>query len=206
MRRHPRLPERPARLSSFGRRVAFGAYEAVAEAAVAVARSALLRGAGEAERAERLGAALPRCDPGCLLLHAVSAGEMTAASALASEIERTAPGLKVLLTTGTREGRFVAERLRESCGAVEAVSFLPWDRPGAVRRWLSRLAPSVVVTVEAERLARALPRRAFSRYSGRRCERPAPPGRGAALRAGASLLPARRGGGVVDRGADGGGP
>jgi 3-deoxy-D-manno-octulosonic-acid transferase len=75
---------------------------------------------------------------------------MTAAWALAAEIERTAPEQKVLLTTGTREGRTVAERVRESCGAVEAVSYLPWDRPAAVRRWLSRLAPSAVVTVEAE--------------------------------------------------------
>ncbi len=150
MSRHPCPPERPALLSSFGRRVAFGAYGAVAEAAVAVARGALLRGAGAAERAERLGGALPRCGSGRLLLHAVSAGEMTAASALAAEIERTAPEQKVLLTTGTREGRSVAERVRESCGAVEAVSYLPWDRPGAVRRWLSRLAPSAVVTVEAE--------------------------------------------------------
>ncbi len=150
MSRRPRPPERSALLSSVGRRVAFGAYGAVAEAAVAVARGVLLRGAGEAERAERLGAALPRCGSGRLLLHAVSAGEMTAASALAAAIERTAPGLRVVLTTGTREGKFVAERLRESCGAVEAVSFLPWDRPRAVRRWLSRLAPSVVVTIEAE--------------------------------------------------------
>jgi 3-deoxy-D-manno-octulosonic-acid transferase len=75
---------------------------------------------------------------------------MTAASALAWEIERTVPGLKVLLTTGTREGRVVAERVLETCGAVEAVSFLPWDRPAAIRAWLSRLAPAAVVTVEAE--------------------------------------------------------
>jgi 3-deoxy-D-manno-octulosonic-acid transferase len=75
---------------------------------------------------------------------------MTAASALASEIELTAPGLKVLLTTGTREGRVVAERACETCGAVEAVAYLPWDRPAAIRTWLSRLAPAAVVTVEAE--------------------------------------------------------
>ena len=137
-------------LSAFGRRIAFGAYGAAAEAVVGVARSALLRGAGAAERAERLGAACPPCGPGRLLLHAVSAGEMTAASALVAEIERIAPGLKMLLTTGTREGRIVAERILERCGAVEAVSFLPWDRPASVRRWLSQLAPAAVVTVEAE--------------------------------------------------------
>ncbi len=150
MSRHPCLPECPALPSSFGRRIAFGAYGSAAEAAVAVAQRALLRGVGAAERAERFGTALPPCGPGRLLLHAVSAGEMTGASALAAEIERTSPGLKVLLTTGTRDGRLVAERVRERCAAVEAVSFLPWDRPAAIRRWLSRLAPAAVVTVEAE--------------------------------------------------------
>ncbi len=126
-----------------------GAYGVAAGAAVAAARIALLRGAGASERAERLGTAPPPCGPGRLLLHAVSAGEMTAASALASEIERTC-GVKLLLTTGTREGRIVAERIRETCRVVEAVAFLPWDRPGAVRRWLARLSPAAVVTVEAE--------------------------------------------------------
>jgi 3-deoxy-D-manno-octulosonic-acid transferase len=121
-----------------------------AGAAVALARAALLRGAGASERAERLGTAAPPCGPGRLLLHGVSAGEMTAASALAAEIERAAPGVRLLLTTGTSEGRIVAERARETCRAVEAVSFLPWDRPATVRRWLSRLAPAAVVTVEAE--------------------------------------------------------
>jgi 3-deoxy-D-manno-octulosonic-acid transferase len=132
------------------RRFVLGTYGVAAGAAVALARIAFLRGAGAAERAERLGTAPPPCGPGRLLLHAVSAGEMTAVSALASEIERTAPGVKLLLTTGTSEGRIVAERVRETCGAVEAVSFLPWDRPATIRRWLSRLAPSGVVTVEAE--------------------------------------------------------
>ncbi len=136
--------------SSRGHGFVLGAYGVAAGAAVAAARIALLRGAGASERAERLGAAPPPCGPGRLLLHAVSAGEMTAAWALAAEIERTAPGVKLLLTTGTSEGRIVAERAREACRAVEAVSFLPWDRPAAVRRWLSRLAPSAVVTVEAE--------------------------------------------------------
>ena len=129
---------------------ALGAYGVAAGAAVAVARATLLRGAGADERAERLGTAPPPCAPGRLLLHGVSAGEVTAASALASEIERTAPGVKLLLTTGTREGRIAAERVREACPAVEAVSFLPWDRPSTVRRWLARLAPAAVVTVEAE--------------------------------------------------------
>lgn len=136
--------------SSPVRAIAFGAYGAVAEAAVAVARTTLFRRASGAERAERLGTAPPPCGPGRLLIHAVSAGEMTAASALAAEIGRTPRGPGVLLTTGTREGREVAERVRRDCGAVEAACFLPWDRPGAIRQWLARVAPLAVVTVEAE--------------------------------------------------------
>jgi 3-deoxy-D-manno-octulosonic-acid transferase len=135
--------------TSRGNGFVLGAYGAAAGVAVAAARIALLRRAGALERAERLGTAPPPCGPGRLLLHGVSAGEMTAASALASEIERMA-GVKLLLTTGTSEGRVVAERVRETCRAVEAVSFLPWDRPAVVRRWLARLAPAAVVTVEAE--------------------------------------------------------
>ncbi|MBK9376040.1 MAG: hypothetical protein IPN03_20550 [Holophagales bacterium] len=135
--------------SSRGQRFVLGAYGVAAGAAVAVARIAFLRGAGALERAERLGTAPSPCGPGRLLLHGVSAGEMTAVSALAAEIERMA-GVKLLLTTGTSEGRIVAERIREACRAVEAVSFLPWDRPAAVRRWLACLAPAAVVTVEAE--------------------------------------------------------
>ncbi|MFN7986453.1 MAG: glycosyltransferase N-terminal domain-containing protein [Thermoanaerobaculia bacterium] len=149
-----RGPDRTAPRVADGRAAAswsaLAAYGAVAGAAVAVARGTLLRGAGAEERSERLGTAPPPCGPGRLLLHAVSAGEMTAASALAAEIGRAASGRKVLLTTGTREGRVVAERVRDACGAVDAVSFLPWDRPAAIRRWLARLAPAAVVTVEAE--------------------------------------------------------
>ncbi|MBK9968494.1 MAG: 3-deoxy-D-manno-octulosonic acid transferase [Holophagales bacterium] len=147
MSRPPRQQETSTLSSSLGRRVAFGTYGVVAEAAVALARGAFLRGAGEAER---LGSGPSPCGPSRLLIHAVSAGEMTAASALASEIERSSPGLGMLLTTGTREGREVAEQVRRVSDAVEAVCFLPWDRPAAVRRWLARLAPLAVVTVEAE--------------------------------------------------------
>lgn len=141
------LPTGPA---SLGRALALGAYGLAAGAAVAVARGVPFLGADAGGLREKLGAAVPPCRPGCLLLHAVSAGEMTAASALAAEIERSAPEQRILLTTGTSEGRLVAERLRETCGAVEAVSFLPWDRPAAIRGWLARLSPSAVVTVEAE--------------------------------------------------------
>jgi len=131
-------------------RAAFAAYGLAASGAVALARTLLPRRTPPDERLERLGTGPPPCGPGRLLLHAVSAGEMTAASALVEALSRLAPESRVLLTTGTREGRAVAERVRASSPNVDAVVYLPWDRPAVVRRWLERLAPAAVVTVEAE--------------------------------------------------------
>lgn len=131
-------------------RAAFAAWGVAAGAAVALARGVLLRDAPEAEREERLGTGPPPCGPGRLLLHAVSAGEAAAAGAVVAALGRAAPERRLLLTAGTREGRSVAERVRAASPNVDAVAFLPWDRPRAVREWLARLAPAAVVTVEAE--------------------------------------------------------
>ncbi len=131
-------------------RAAFAAYGLAAAGAVAVARGLLLRRTPPDERLERLGTGPAPCGPGRLLLHAVSAGEMVAASALVEALARLAPERRVLLTTGTRDGRAVAERVRASSPNVDAFACLPWDRPAVVRRWLERLEPAAVVTVEAE--------------------------------------------------------
>lgn len=131
-------------------RAAFRAYGLAASGAVAAARVLLLRRVPPAERAERLGTGPAPCAPGRILLHGVSAGEVTAASAIVAALGRVAPERRVLLTTGTRDGRAVAERVRASSANVDAVAYLPWDRPGVVRGWLARLAPAAVATIEAE--------------------------------------------------------
>jgi 3-deoxy-D-manno-octulosonic-acid transferase len=86
--------------------------------------------------------------PERLVLHAVSAGEMAAAEALLAHWSR--PRSSVILTTCNRDGLAVAERIRDRRAEIEEVLFLPWDRPGAMRRWLRVLSPEVVVIVETE--------------------------------------------------------
>jgi 3-deoxy-D-manno-octulosonic-acid transferase len=85
-----------------------------------------------------------------LLIHAVSAGEMVAARALVDALVRLDPDVRIALTTGTSDGRVLAERWRVEVPQVTWVGFLPWDRPRAIRRWLGRLQPAAVSVVEAE--------------------------------------------------------
>ncbi len=77
-------------------------------------------------------------------------GEVAAAGALITALGEIIPGLSVVLSTGNREGRAAAESLRGVCPAVEAVTYLPWDRDRAVREWLERMAPDAVIVVETE--------------------------------------------------------
>jgi 3-deoxy-D-manno-octulosonic-acid transferase len=85
-----------------------------------------------------------------LLVHAVSAGEVVAAASFLDSMLRCAPNCSVILTTGTRAGRRMAERVQERYRQVEHVVFLPWDRRRAMRRFLAGINPSAVITVEAE--------------------------------------------------------
>lgn len=103
--------------------------------------------------AERLGRSAPVAPPGRApwLVHAVSAGEMAAASALVAEMARRDVGLRALLSTGTSAGRAVAESTRRRFpDVVTGVTYLPWDRPRAVERWLARAGVEAVAVVEAE--------------------------------------------------------
>jgi 3-deoxy-D-manno-octulosonic-acid transferase len=84
------------------------------------------------------------------LVHAVSVGEVAAAGALITALGETVPELSVILSTGNREGRAAAESLRRVCPAIEAVTYLPWDRGRAVREWLERMAPEAMIVVETE--------------------------------------------------------
>lgn len=100
---------------------------------------------------ERLGrAAPPAGSPRPILIHGVSAGEVTAARALVDALVRRNPGVRIVLTTGTRDGRTLADRCRADVPQVAAVQFLPWDRPRAMRRWLTHLNPAAVAVIETE--------------------------------------------------------
>ncbi|HSI53745.1 MAG TPA: 3-deoxy-D-manno-octulosonic acid transferase [Ramlibacter sp.] len=96
---------------------------------------------------ERFGRYGGKAEPGAIWIHAVSLGETRAAGILVERLRSTKPGVRILLTHGTATGRAEGEKLIRE-GDVQA--WLPWDTPGAVRRFLNHFQPSVGILVETE--------------------------------------------------------
>lgn len=97
--------------------------------------------------AERLGFFSSRTAPGRLWIHAVSLGETRAASALIAALREREPGLRILLTQSTATGREAAQALLRD---GDALAWLPYDTPGAVRRFLRHWQPRLGVLMETE--------------------------------------------------------
>lgn len=95
---------------------------------------------------ERLGFG-PAIAPGALWLHAVSLGETRAAAPLVERLRAEHPGLRLLLTHTTATGRDAGQALLR---AGDTQRWLPFDTPGAVRRFLRRTRPAVGVLMETE--------------------------------------------------------
>ncbi len=85
--------------------------------------------------------------PGRLWLHAVSLGETRAAEPLVQALRAQSPGLRLLLTHGTATGREAGRALLRQ---GDAQAWLPYDTPGATRRFLARHRPTVGVLMETE--------------------------------------------------------
>ncbi|HXP07770.1 MAG TPA: 3-deoxy-D-manno-octulosonic acid transferase, partial [Acidobacteriaceae bacterium] len=79
-------------------------------------------------------------------VHAVSVGEVLAASRLVNELSACAPQYRVLLSTTTQTGQRLA---RERTGSNHTFYF-PLDFPWIVRRYLRALDPVLLVLVETE--------------------------------------------------------
>ena len=96
---------------------------------------------------ERLGLGRSDGETGRLWIHAVSLGETRAAAALILALRRLQPGLRLLLTHGTATGRAAGQPLLRP---GDAQAWLPWDSPGAVRRFLALHRPQAGVLMETE--------------------------------------------------------
>lgn len=96
---------------------------------------------------QRLGFVAPQDSPGCVWVHAVSVGEVQAATAFVKALEARFPGRPVVITTVTPTG---AQRARELLGDRVRHCYLPYDLPGCVRRFLDRLQPRVAIVLETE--------------------------------------------------------
>jgi len=86
-------------------------------------------------------------EPGAFWVHAVSLGETRAAGALIDALRALRPGMRLLLTHGTATGREAGRAwLREG----DRQCWLPYDTPGAARRFLRRHRPAIGVLMETE--------------------------------------------------------
>lgn len=90
---------------------------------------------------ERLALSGPGVPAGGIWLHAASVGELTSVRVLAEALAREFP---LMVTTNSLTGRDLARRLGWPCALA------PLDLPQAVGRFLDRIRPAVMVTVENE--------------------------------------------------------
>lgn len=82
-----------------------------------------------------------------LWLHAVSVGETRAAEPLVQALRARFPGHEILLTGMTPTGRAAA---RQIYGDAVRLAYLPYDYPGAVRRFLRHFRPEFGILMETE--------------------------------------------------------
>ncbi|MBI5546107.1 MAG: 3-deoxy-D-manno-octulosonic acid transferase [Deltaproteobacteria bacterium] len=80
-------------------------------------------------------------------LHGASAGDLLALSPMIRELKAQLPGCTVILSTLTNSGYLMGkERIR----GADAITFVPWDLPGATRRAVRAIAPDLLVLEYAE--------------------------------------------------------
>lgn len=89
----------------------------------------------------------PPAEPGALWVHAVSLGETRAAAPLVDALRARRPGLRLLLTCSTATGREAGQALLQP---GDRQVWLPYDTPGAVRRFLRHFRPALGLLMETE--------------------------------------------------------
>ena len=90
---------------------------------------------------------VPEQAMGGLVIHAVSVGEIVAATPLIKALQQQYPDLPLTITCTTPTG---SERIRKSFADTVYHCYLPFDTPCAVERWLNKLQPQAVVILETE--------------------------------------------------------
>ncbi len=85
--------------------------------------------------------------PGCVLFHAVSVGEVHAAVPLVKKLREENPQTCIAFSTSTPTG---TERVKAVFGDEVLHFYLPFDLPGAIKRFLAKVRPAVLVVMETE--------------------------------------------------------
>lgn len=90
---------------------------------------------------------VPSSAVGGIVVHAVSMGEVVAATPLIEELLQQYPDLPITVTCTTPTG---SARILAAFGTRVHHYYLPFDSPGANRRFLAKLAPQLIVLLETE--------------------------------------------------------
>lgn len=96
---------------------------------------------------ERFGFGRSRTRHPAVWLHAVSVGEVMAASSLIRALRGEFPDLPVVVTTVTPTG---ARRVADLFGEEVVHSYVPYDTPGSVSRFFDRFRPRLAIIMETE--------------------------------------------------------
>ena len=78
-------------------------------------------------------------------LHGASAGDVLGLVPIVRELKKLRPDARVLVSAITDSGASMAEQRLIASGLADAVTFLPYDLPGACRRAIAALHPDVLV-------------------------------------------------------------
>lgn len=96
---------------------------------------------------ERFGLFKAPSQGGAIVVHAVSVGEVNAANALVRSLAKRYSDRLLCVTTFTPTG---SDRVRDLFQNEVFHVYAPFDTPGSVRRFYSRVRPSLVVVMETE--------------------------------------------------------
>lgn len=96
---------------------------------------------------ERFGFIPPADGQRIIWVHAVSVGEVRSAAALIVALDERYPEHRIHVTTMTPTG---SEQVRELFGERVSHSYVPYDLPDAVHRFLDRIRPELAVIAETE--------------------------------------------------------
>lgn len=91
---------------------------------------------------------LPKSDSTCeVWIHAVSVGEVNAAIPLIKKILELNPPIKIIVTTMTPTGM---QLVKKNFGKEVCYSYMPYDYPFAIKRFLNIIRPNLLVLMETE--------------------------------------------------------
>jgi 3-deoxy-D-manno-octulosonic-acid transferase len=96
---------------------------------------------------ERFGFISPASAQPVIWVHAVSVGEVRSSAALIARLAELFPTRRILVTTMTPTG---SEQVRDLFGDTVSHAYVPYDFPGCVRRFMTRVRPEFAVVAETE--------------------------------------------------------